>query len=152
MKDRCLFSLKSLYIVYMYISTMATVAPCVSKSAAAILTCMKGACFLLRSSVVIFRIIHICQHKGMGHEVKLLVNLQKTPLYLMNSRDINNFLSSLFLTLTLYNKICLDIWLVKFWTSLPDPVIFFFFLVDGLMLTEQYIGNFGARIKYLGHG
>ena len=64
-------------IVYMYISTMATVAPCVSRSAAAILTCMKGACFLLRSSVVIFRLIHICQHKGMGHEVKLLVNLQK---------------------------------------------------------------------------
>ena len=64
MKDRCLFSLRSLYIVYMYISTMATDdarTPCVSRSsAAAILTlCERSVCVLFEFVKHIFQIIHI---------------------------------------------------------------------------------------------
>ena len=66
MKDRCLFSLRSLYIVYMYISTMATDdarTPCVSRSsAAAILTLYE------RSVLVFFEItiynVHVYQYRG----------------------------------------------------------------------------------------
>ena len=66
LKDRCLFSLRSLYIVYMYISTMGTddaLTPCVSRSSAdAILTLCE------RSVLVFFEIaiysVHVYQYHG----------------------------------------------------------------------------------------
>ena len=76
MKDRCLFSLRSLYIVYMYISTMATddaLTPCVSRSSAAVILT------LCERSVLVFCEITIycwkLYQRGLGPPIVVVCGL-----------------------------------------------------------------------------
>ena len=82
----------------MYISTMTTddaLTPCVSRSsAAAILTLYERSVLVFfEIDKYIFQIIHISQQQSPVHEIKLLVNLLKKLFCLVNSQDVNIFLS-----------------------------------------------------------
>ena len=66
MKDRCLFSLRSLYIMYMYISTMATddaLTPCVSMSSAAVILTLYERSVLVFFAITIYS-VHVYQYHG----------------------------------------------------------------------------------------
>ena len=82
----------------MYISTMATddvLTPCVSRSSAAAILTLYERSVLVFFEIVkyIFQIIHISQQQSPVQEMKLLVNLLRKLLCLVNSQGVNIFLS-----------------------------------------------------------